>query len=114
MSRRGEGLARRLVARSLSIALVLVAASCSDSEEAGRDPVDVGVGVDPSTDASVEGGCDWPVWGQNLHRTFAQECPSELSTASVDRLDLDWSFTTASVAVVEGTVYGGDWRRRHR
>ena len=114
MSPRGEGRSRRLVALALSLVLVLVAAACSDSEEAGGDPVDVEVGVDPSTDASVEEGCDWPVWGQNPHRTFAQDCPSELSTATVDRLDLDWSFTTddvitASVAVVDGTVYGGDW-----
>ena len=97
---------------ALVVIAALVAFGCADDD----DPEGSGIeeGVDPASDAATEAGCDWPMWGHDPERTFAQTCESALSTATVDRLELDWSFTTedvvtASVAVHDGTVYAGDW-----
>lgn len=100
---------------ALVVAIALVGASCSTSDDDAAGSVDdVRVGVEPASTATVADGCEWPMWGQNPERTFAQPCESQLSTDTVDRLALDWSFTTedvitASVAVQDGVVYGGDW-----
>ena len=110
--RRGRGArhrARGLAA--LGLATALVAAACSTD---GDDTGGVAVGVDPASRATVADGCEWPMWGRTPARTFAQPCESSLSTETVDRLVEDWRFTTedvttASVAVVDGTVYAGDW-----
>jgi outer membrane protein assembly factor BamB len=98
---------------ALVVVAALLASGCS-GDDGGSGDSGIEVGVEPAGDASTEVGCDWPMWGHDPARTFAQTCESALSTATVDRLELDWSFTTedvvtASVAVHDGTVYAGDW-----
>lgn len=94
------------------VAVVLAASACS--ADGGRDDADGPQTVEPQSTAAVADGCDWPMWGQNPQRTFAQPCGSELSAQTAGQLNLEWSHTTedvitASVAVVDGTVYAGDW-----
>ena len=57
------------------------------------------------------------MWGYSVGRPFATRCASEISAANVDRLRLRWFFNTRDVvtatpAVVDGTVYVGDWSGR--
>jgi polyvinyl alcohol dehydrogenase (cytochrome) len=108
----GPGGRRAGRSAALLVVVALVATGCSGDD--GGDDDGVEVGVDPASDATTEAGCDWPMWGREPSRTFAQTCDSDLSTATVGGLELDWSFTTedvvtASVAVHDGTVYAGDW-----
>ena len=108
----GPGGRRAGRAAALLAVAALVTAACAGDDD-GSDGSGIEVGVDPAGDATTDPGCDWPMWGREPGRTFAQTCDSELSTATVDRLELDWSFTTedvvtASAAVHEGTVYAGD------
>jgi polyvinyl alcohol dehydrogenase (cytochrome) len=61
--------------------------------------------------------CDWPMWGYSIDRPFATKCESEVSAGTVDKLRLRWFFNardvvTATPAVVDGTVYVGDWSGR--
>jgi polyvinyl alcohol dehydrogenase (cytochrome) len=67
------------------------------------------------TDSSV--ACDWPMWGYSPARPFATECASAISPTTVKQLRLRWFFNTRDVvtatpAVVDGTVYVGDWSGR--
>ena len=82
--------------------------ACSDDEPA---PTALDVEVPGA------GECDWPMWGHNLSRTFAYPCETDISTETVDDLELDWFFNTydvvtATPAVVDGTAYVGDWSGR--
>jgi polyvinyl alcohol dehydrogenase (cytochrome) len=99
----------RLIAASIAGVLLLVTA-CSDGESteapAAVDEVPAGAGE-----------CDWPMWGHNLSRTFAYPCDTDISTDTVDDLQLAWFFNTydvvtATPAVVDGIAYVGDWSGR--
>lgn len=88
--------------------LVLLAAACS-----ADDSVD-GTSSGPVDGTQTAQTCDWPMWGQNPSRTFDYPCETDLSPESVGDLEQAWYFTTEDVvtatpAVVDGTVYTGDW-----
>ena len=69
----------------------------------------------PRADSPPSGGdCNWPMWGQNLARTFSYPCQTDISPTTVSELGQRWFFNTADVvtatpAVVDGVVYVGDW-----
>lgn len=86
-------------------ALALVAAGCSGDdgpegpEPAARGPID---------------RCDWAMWGYDADRTFSYPCDTRISPATAKDLKRIWFFNaddtvTATPAVVDGTVYVGDW-----
>jgi polyvinyl alcohol dehydrogenase (cytochrome) len=57
------------------------------------------------------------MWGYSVERPFATDCASEVSVATARKLRLRWFFNTRDVvtttpAVVDGTVYVGDWSGR--
>jgi outer membrane protein assembly factor BamB len=90
---------------------IVLATACGSSTDPSR-PGDTGDG-----DSSAFDECDWPMWGYIPERTFATACESEITAATSDRLQLDWFANTADVvtatpAVVDGTVYVGDWSGR--
>ncbi len=65
----------------------------------------------------VAAACDWPMWGYSIRRPFATSCPSSISPTTVRNLRLRWFFNTRDVvtatpAVVDGTLYVGDWSGR--
>lgn len=107
------------LATALAGALVLLAPACSgstDTPTAGttstsRPALPATAPPAPGTD------CDWPMFGQNLDRTFSQPCPTGISPATAGDLTQRWFFNTYDVvtttpAVVDGTVYVGDWSGR--
>lgn len=69
--------------------------------------------TDPS--ASSEHPCgDWGMYGGNVARTFSTECPSAIDRVTARTMVPAWIVpmprtVTASPAVVDGTVYVGDW-----
>ena len=70
----------------------------------------------PPGDAAA-GRCAWPMWGNDLARTFATSCPSGIRPDTVGRLEQRWFFNaddivTTTPAVVDGTAYVGDWSGR--
>jgi polyvinyl alcohol dehydrogenase (cytochrome) len=98
---------------ALMVVLALTAGACSD--DGGGERVDADP-TDPSTDATVAEGCDWPVYGQSPDRTFAVpgDCETAIAPDTVAGLARSWFFNTEDVvtatpAVVDGTVYVGDW-----
>ncbi len=92
----------------LVVAVVVIAlAGCS-----GDDDSDTA--SDPAPAASLT--CEWPMWGHDEGRPFAYpaECETELAPETVPRLREQWfhptdDVVTATPAVVDGTVYVGDW-----
>ena len=61
--------------------------------------------------------CDWPMWGYSATRPFATKCAGKISPATVKQLRLRWFFNTRDVvtatpAVVDDTLYVGDWSGR--
>ena len=81
-----------------------------------------GCGADPdlpipgATQGAID-RCDWPMWGHGLDRTFSYPCRTDLSPSTVGDLERRWFFNTADVvtstpAVVDDTVYVGDWSGR--
>ncbi len=69
------------------------------------------------TRTAASRACDWPMWGYAITRPFATRCASKISASNVNRLRLRWFFNsrdvvTATPAVVDGTVYVGDWSGR--
>jgi len=93
------------VRRSLfaaGVACALVAGACSDdspSDDAGTAPIDE---------------CDWAMWGHDLAASYTQPCDTRISPQSVDDLGQAWftatdDVVTASPAVVDRTLYIGDW-----
>ena len=96
---------RSLLVFVLSIAFV--AAACDSGSGSGSK-------ADASSNASVAKGCDWPMFGQNLSRTFDYPCKTGISPSTVGTLTQQWFFNTndvvtATPAVFDGTVYVGDW-----
>ena len=86
------------------LAVALLAAACS-----GDDGDPTATRSDEPIDA-----CDWPMWGYSVERTFATTCATELSPDTVDGLERVWfhatdDVVTATPAVVDDTVYTGDW-----
>jgi polyvinyl alcohol dehydrogenase (cytochrome) len=68
----------------------------------------------PPVDQSDD--CAWPMWGRDRARTFATPCPG-LSPTDATELRRIWFFNThdvvtATPAVVDGSVYVGDWSGR--
>ncbi len=100
--------------RFLAIA-ALVAAGCSS--ESGQSVTPTG----PRGTASTTGlgTSEWPepswgMYGRTLSRTFSSEAPSPISRSTVQSLVPAWVYktaktVTASPAVVDGTLYVGDW-----
>jgi polyvinyl alcohol dehydrogenase (cytochrome) len=91
--------------------VALLAAACGSSTDPSRS------NARDNGDSSAFDECDWPMWGYTPERTFATECESEITAATADRLELDWfantvDVVTATPAVVDDTVYVGDWTGR--
>jgi polyvinyl alcohol dehydrogenase (cytochrome) len=58
--------------------------------------------------------CDWPMWGHGVTRSFSYPCDTRLAPDTVGGLEQVWFFNaedtvTATPAVVDGTVFVGDW-----
>lgn len=89
----------------LLVALALVAALL---------PGAAGAGEEEPTSSQWPCG-DWGMYGRTLARTFSTDpCPSPITPETVPTLVPAWFFetertVTASPAVVDGTVYVGDW-----
>jgi polyvinyl alcohol dehydrogenase (cytochrome) len=90
--------------RALAAVVALgLAAGCGDESRAGDDDE-----IDR---------CDWPTWGHSPTRTFSYPCDTSITAETVGELEQAWFFTTddavtATPAVVDGTVYVGDWSGR--
>ncbi|MCH7789956.1 MAG: PQQ-binding-like beta-propeller repeat protein [Acidobacteria bacterium] len=102
------GRATRALRLTVSVlALTMIAATCGDDDSGDQ--------AEPSgqdVDARLE--CQWPMWGQNIARTFAYPCDSPISGDSVGDLRKIWFVKTADVVsaspvVVDGRLYVGDW-----
>ncbi|MGH9032206.1 MAG: PQQ-binding-like beta-propeller repeat protein [Acidimicrobiia bacterium] len=90
----------------MALAIALGAAACADS---GGDDA----GPDPARQGPID-RCDWPMWGHGVDRTFSYPCDTRLSPATAADLSRIWFFNaedtvTATPAVVDDTVYVGDW-----
>jgi polyvinyl alcohol dehydrogenase (cytochrome) len=71
-------------------------------------------GSDDPAEPSAVDECDWPMWGHGPSRSFSYPCDTALSPGTVGDLEEVWFFNaedavTATPAVVDGTVYVGDW-----
>jgi polyvinyl alcohol dehydrogenase (cytochrome) len=97
-------------------AVLAVARSALLPSASPADPLSTAAPPPPPADAA----CDWPMYGQNLSRTFATACPSAVTTATVGRLVPAWTFrpppdtgdqatVTASPVIADGVVYVGAW-----
>jgi outer membrane protein assembly factor BamB len=69
---------------------------------------------DDSADPGPIDECDWAMWGHGPDRTFSYPCDTALAPGTVGDLEEAWFFNaedavTATPAVVDGTVYVGDW-----
>lgn len=94
---------------SLGALVALVGAACGNGS--GGD------GGSGSHTVEPVGECDWPMWGQNIARTFTYPCDTELSVDTVAGLGQEWflntlDVVTASPAVVGDDAYVGDWSGR--
>ncbi|HET9555693.1 MAG TPA: PQQ-binding-like beta-propeller repeat protein, partial [Actinomycetota bacterium] len=88
------------------LAVALVASACSGDDGGGS-------GTAAGAGAPID-VCDWPMWGYSPERTFATACETALSAATVGDLERVWfhatdDVVTATPAVVDDTVYVGDW-----
>ncbi|HEY3723438.1 MAG TPA: PQQ-binding-like beta-propeller repeat protein [Acidimicrobiia bacterium] len=71
----------------------------------------------PAASGPRTAACDWPMWGYAPARTFATTCPSAVTASTASKLRLRWFFNTRDVvtatpALVDGTLYVGDWSGR--
>lgn len=112
----GAGRARGgLVTLAALAALALVGAACAGDDGDGDDTGDGGRSEATAASASTEvAACDWPMLGHGPDRTFSYPCETDLSPETVGDLEQRWFFNTGDVvtatpAVVDGTVYVGDW-----
>ena len=88
------------------LAVALLASACSGDDGGGS-------GTAAGAGAPID-ACDWPMWGYSPERTFATACETALSAATVGDLERVWfhatdDVVTATPAVVDDTVYVGDW-----
>lgn len=115
--------ARRATALAAVLALATVVAGCSGASDppagggAGTTGTAARPGLPGTTPPAPGTDCDWPMFGQNLDHTFSQPCPTGISPATAKDLTQRWFFNTSDVvtttpAVVDGTVYVGDWSGR--
>ena len=93
----------RLASTVAAVAVVAATVGCADDDGDG------------ATEAIDE--CDWPTWGRTPERTFSYACDTAIAPDTVGDLRQDWFFATddavtATPAVVDGTVYVGDWSGR--
>jgi polyvinyl alcohol dehydrogenase (cytochrome) len=101
----------RLVVRALVVVLACAAAACGGDDDDGEDR-----GARRSGTASLE--CQWPMWGRGPDRTFSYgDCPTKISTDTVERLEQAWFYktrdvVTATPAVADDTAFVGDWSGR--
>jgi outer membrane protein assembly factor BamB len=89
---------------AVAAAAALLAVSC------GADP---DLPAPGATRAGID-RCDWAMWGHDVDRSFSYPCRTALSPATAHDLKKRWFFNTADVvtatpAVVDDTVYVGDW-----
>jgi polyvinyl alcohol dehydrogenase (cytochrome) len=89
---------------------LLLLAACSDDDGEGDDAAP----VTAASSSTEQAACDWPTWGQSPARTFSYPCDSDISPETVGDLTQQWFFNTGDVvtatpAVVDGTLYVGDW-----
>jgi polyvinyl alcohol dehydrogenase (cytochrome) len=96
--------------------LALLAVACGGGEDRTGADRDRARTATATTDAGIGGGCEWSMYGHGPARTFAlpTSCTSTIDTTTVADLTRAWLFTTddvvtATPAVVDGTVYVGDW-----
>src|SRR5690349_15620558 len=89
------------------LAGVIFGAGCSGSDKASES-------TDVATTKSLD--CAWPMFGHGVDRTFAypDECATDISPATVSRLQQRWFYrtpdvVTATPAVADGVAYVGDW-----
>jgi outer membrane protein assembly factor BamB len=95
---------------SVAVATVVAAASVAGC---GADP-DL---PHPGLAQGAIDRCDWPMWGHGPDRTFSYPCRTDLSPSTAGDLERRWFFNAADVvtatpAVVDDTVYVGDWSGR--
>lgn len=104
--------------RAIAVAacLVAIASACADDGSDGDPDATDARTSEPSTDASVAPGCEWPMYGQGPERTFAypETCDTTISPETVGDLAQAWFFNTEDVvtatpAITGGSVYVGDW-----
>ncbi|HKA82305.1 MAG TPA: PQQ-binding-like beta-propeller repeat protein [Acidimicrobiales bacterium] len=72
-----------------------------------------GADDDPAAPGPID-ECDWPMWGHGPDRTFSYPCDTAISPGTANDLEEAWFFSaedavTATPAVVDDTVYVGDW-----
>jgi polyvinyl alcohol dehydrogenase (cytochrome) len=108
----GAGSRARRASRIAGAALlVVVLVACGN----GKGPATGAPGeASPGGTAPAGSDCNWPMWGQNLSRTFSYPCATGISPRTAKDLQQRWFFNTTDVvtatpAVVDGTVYVGDW-----
>jgi polyvinyl alcohol dehydrogenase (cytochrome) len=94
-------------ARSVAVAVVLALVAVGCGDDGGDD------GRDPASRGPID-DCDWPMWGHGVDRSFSYPCDTGISPATAPDLNRLWFFNaedtvTATPAVVDGTVYVGDW-----
>ncbi len=99
---------------AVAVALAMLASAC-----ASDDPVDITAPAPGTTARTVAtfDTCDWPMWGYDVERSFTTACPTAIDAGTVAELGPEWFFdtrdvVTATPAVVDGTVYVGDWSGR--
>jgi polyvinyl alcohol dehydrogenase (cytochrome) len=110
----GRAMPRRSVQVVAALLTLAVLGACSG----GKGPVTSAPGEQGPRTAPPPGtDCNWPMWGHNLSRTFSYPCATGITPATVKGLQKRWFFNTADVvtatpAVVDGTLYVGDWAAR--
>jgi polyvinyl alcohol dehydrogenase (cytochrome) len=102
---------RGIAVRGIAACVLLApAVACSGGDEGAA-------GSEGGGSASTIDECDWPTWGRTIERSFSYDCRTALGPETVGGLRQRWFFgtddaVTATPAVVDGTVYVGDWSGR--
>ncbi|MCU1428815.1 MAG: hypothetical protein JWL83_2815 [Actinomycetia bacterium] len=104
----------RCFATASVVALAFIGAACSSGNGGAAHSATTRV----ATSAGGALTCQWPMWGRTVERTFSLgDCPTKISPSTVARLQQRWfhatrDVVTATPAVVDDTVYVGDWSGR--
>jgi polyvinyl alcohol dehydrogenase (cytochrome) len=97
---------RHITASALGlVALLALVGACSSDDSSTPTTASA---------ATEQDECQWPTWGQSEARRFSYPCESEIAPDTVGDLAQAWFFNTGDVvtatpAVVDGTLYVGDW-----
>ena len=113
----GTGTVRRIAfADGRPLAPEIVRSGLDFPDGLGLVPlVDAALPAPTDPDATSRWGCgDWGMYGGNPERTFSTDCPSGITPVTAAALVPAWTrpmprTVTAAPAVVDGTVYVGDW-----